>query len=55
MVRAADPSELVEQARAGSGRAVARLISLVEDDSPRLREVMAAAGAAQWVGARRSG
>ncbi len=41
MVRAADPSELVEQARAGSGRAVARLISLVEDDSPRLREVMA--------------
>ena len=41
MVRAADPSELVEQARAGSGRAVARLISLVEDDSPQLREVMA--------------
>jgi LAO/AO transport system kinase len=34
-------SELVEQARAGKARAVGRLISLVEDESPRLREVMA--------------
>jgi LAO/AO transport system kinase len=33
--------ELVEQARAGTTRAVARLISLVEDESPQLREVMA--------------
>lgn len=33
---------LVEQARAGRPRAVARLISLIENDSPRLREVMAA-------------
>jgi LAO/AO transport system kinase len=33
---------LVEQARAGSPRAVARLISLVENDHPALREVMAA-------------
>ena len=41
MARVVDPSELVEQARAGSGRAVARLISLVEGDSPQLREVMA--------------
>jgi LAO/AO transport system kinase len=35
-------SELVEQARAGQHRAVGRLISLVEDESPDLREVMAA-------------
>ena len=34
--------ELVEQARAGRTRAVARLISLVEDEAPELREVMAA-------------
>lgn len=34
--------ELVEQARAGRARAVARLISLVEDDSPELRAVSAA-------------
>jgi LAO/AO transport system kinase len=41
--RAAVPvSELVEQARAGRTRAVARLISLVEDEAPELREVMAA-------------
>jgi LAO/AO transport system kinase len=33
---------LVEAARAGQARAVARLISLVEDDSPDLREVSAA-------------
>ncbi len=35
-------SALVERARAGQARAVARLISFVEDASPRLREVMAA-------------
>ncbi len=34
--------ELVEQARAGQQRAVGRLLSLVEDESPVLREVMAA-------------
>jgi len=46
--------ELVEKARAGDARAVARLISLVEDGSPLLREVMAGlvpyAGHAQVVG-----
>src|SRR6476620_7331058 len=46
--------ELVEQAREGDSRAVARLISLVEDESPLLREVMAAlspyAGNAHIVG-----
>jgi LAO/AO transport system kinase len=36
-----DAPGLVEQARAGNPRAVARLISLVEDASPALREVMA--------------
>lgn len=35
------PAALVEAARTGSARAVARLISLVEDASPQLREVMA--------------
>ena len=39
--RAADPAELVKRARDGDPRAVARLISLVEDASPHLREVMA--------------
>ncbi|HVE73791.1 MAG TPA: methylmalonyl Co-A mutase-associated GTPase MeaB [Mycobacteriales bacterium] len=39
-VRDADVPTLVEQARAGSARAVARLISLVEDASPALREAM---------------
>lgn len=34
--------DLVERARAGQARAVARLVSLVEDESPVLREVMAA-------------
>lgn len=34
--------ELVEAARSGDARSVARLISLVEDASPLLREVMAA-------------
>ncbi|MDF3289363.1 methylmalonyl Co-A mutase-associated GTPase MeaB [Streptomyces silvisoli] len=38
----ADVPTLVEQARAGRPRAVARLISLVEGASPQLREVMAA-------------
>jgi LAO/AO transport system kinase len=40
--RAVDVPALVEAARAGAPRAVARLISLVEDDHPALREVMAA-------------
>lgn len=39
---AVDVSELVDQAREGRPRAVARLISLVEGASPQLREVMAA-------------
>ena len=47
-------SDLVEQARAGRARAVGRLISLVEDESPALREVMAAlaphAGRAHVIG-----
>jgi LAO/AO transport system kinase len=46
--------ELVSRAREGDARAVARLISWVEDDAPQLREVMAAlapyAGHAQIVG-----
>ncbi|HEX6518332.1 MAG TPA: methylmalonyl Co-A mutase-associated GTPase MeaB [Nocardioidaceae bacterium] len=48
--RRAVPSvaELVEQARNGQPRAVARLISLVEDASPLLREVMA--GLAPYTG-----
>ncbi|MDH6112839.1 LAO/AO transport system kinase [Kitasatospora sp. MAP12-15] len=37
-----DVPTLVEQARAGRPRAVARLISLVENAAPELREVMAA-------------
>ncbi|MFD7506120.1 methylmalonyl Co-A mutase-associated GTPase MeaB [Streptomyces sp. NPDC059850] len=41
----ADVPTLVEQARQGRPRAVARLISLIEGDSPRLREVMAALAA----------
>src|SRR6476660_1235871 len=40
--RPVDVPALVESARAGSPRAVARLISLVEDGHPVLREVMAA-------------
>ena len=42
MARPVDVPVLVEQARQGSPRAVARLISLVEDAHPALREVMAA-------------
>ena len=38
----ADVPALVEAAQGGNARAVARLISLVEDASPRLRDVMAA-------------
>ncbi|HYO39683.1 MAG TPA: methylmalonyl Co-A mutase-associated GTPase MeaB [Nocardioidaceae bacterium] len=40
--------DLVERARSGDARAVARLISLVEDESPLLREVMA--GLAPYTG-----
>ncbi|EWT02275.1 transporter [Intrasporangium oryzae NRRL B-24470] len=40
--RTVDVPALVASARAGSPRAVARLISLVEDGHPALREVMAA-------------
>jgi LAO/AO transport system kinase len=40
--RAESAQELVARARAGEARAVARLISLVEDESPALREVTAA-------------
>ncbi|MQA81872.1 MAG: methylmalonyl Co-A mutase-associated GTPase MeaB [Streptosporangiales bacterium] len=51
---APDVATLVEQATQGRARAVARLISLVEDDAPQLREVMAAlaphAGNAHVVG-----
>ncbi|AXT86860.1 methylmalonyl Co-A mutase-associated GTPase MeaB [Aeromicrobium sp. A1-2] len=47
-------AELVQRARAGEARAVARLISLVEDRSPQAREVSAAlipyAGSAHIVG-----
>jgi len=39
--RDADVADLVSRARAGEARAVARLISLVEDRSPSLREVSA--------------
>ena len=42
MARDGDVDELVRAAREGRPRAVARLISLVEDASPRLRDVMAA-------------
>lgn len=49
-----DVPALVDQARAGRPRAVARLISLVEDAHPALREVMAAlvphAGGAHVIG-----
>jgi LAO/AO transport system kinase len=52
--RVVDVPTLVEQARAGRPRAVARLVSLVEDASPALREVMAAlapyAGRAHVIG-----
>ncbi|RZT88033.1 LAO/AO transport system kinase [Pseudonocardia sediminis] len=54
MPAAQDPLELVARAREGQQRAVAKLISLVENASPQLREVAAAlaphAGNAQIVG-----
>ncbi|CCH34540.1 methylmalonyl Co-A mutase-associated GTPase MeaB [Actinosynnema sp. NPDC047251] len=54
MVRTVDVAELVDRAREGQPRAVARLISLVEDGSPHLREVARAlapfTGNAQVVG-----
>ncbi|WP_445258032.1 methylmalonyl Co-A mutase-associated GTPase MeaB [Nocardioides aurantiacus] len=46
-----DVPTLVEKARSGDARSVARLISLVEDASPLLREVMA--GLAPYSGAAR--
>ncbi|RBY87199.1 methylmalonyl Co-A mutase-associated GTPase MeaB [Blastococcus sp. TBT05-19] len=52
--RSVDVPELVERAREGDARSVARLISLVEDASPALREVAAAlaphTGNAQVIG-----
>ena len=48
-----DVPELVERARKGDARSVARLISLVEDASPLLREVMA--GLAPYAGSARGG
>jgi LAO/AO transport system kinase len=42
MARTQDVTELISAAREGQPRAIARLISLVEDASPQLREVMAA-------------
>ncbi|SDM98461.1 methylmalonyl Co-A mutase-associated GTPase MeaB [Allokutzneria albata] len=42
MPRSVDIGDLVSRAREGQARAVARLISLVEDASPHLREVAAA-------------
>ncbi|MGO1051758.1 methylmalonyl Co-A mutase-associated GTPase MeaB [Crossiella sp. CA198] len=54
MGRAIDVADLVERAREGQPRAVARLISLVEDASPHLRAVAAAlaphTGRAQVIG-----
>ncbi len=54
MARTVDVPTLVADARAGRPRAVARLISLVEDEHPALREVMAAlaphAGRAHVIG-----
>ncbi len=45
MSRSAPVADLVARARAGEPRAVARLISWVEDEAPALREVMAALAA----------
>lgn len=54
MARSVDVPDLVGRARRGEARAVARLISMVEDDSTHLREVAAAltpfAGRAHIVG-----
>ncbi|SBW28244.1 putative GTPase PYRAB02490 [Candidatus Protofrankia californiensis] len=52
--RSSSPADLVDAAVAGDPRAVARLISLVEDASPQLREIMTLlaprAGRAQVIG-----
>ncbi|AEH11098.1 MULTISPECIES: methylmalonyl Co-A mutase-associated GTPase MeaB [Protofrankia] len=52
--RSVAPADLVDAAVAGSPRALARLISLVEDASPQLREIMTLlaprAGRAQVIG-----
>jgi LAO/AO transport system kinase len=48
-----DVPELVEKARSGDARSVARLISLVEDASPLLRKVMA--GLAPYAGSAGGG
>ncbi|MFI9010222.1 methylmalonyl Co-A mutase-associated GTPase MeaB [Actinosynnema sp. NPDC053489] len=54
MARTVDVAELVDRAREGQARAVARLISLVEDAGPQLREVAGAlapfCGNAQVIG-----
>ncbi len=54
MARTVDVADLVERARRGQPRAVARLISLVENASPQLRPIMAAlsplAGRARIIG-----
>lgn len=42
MIRTVDVPALVEQTRAGMPRAIGRMISLVDDQHPALREVMAA-------------
>jgi LAO/AO transport system kinase len=42
LARQVDVADLVDRAREGQARAVARLISLVEDNAPQLREVAAA-------------
>ena len=42
MARTADVDDLVARARKGEPRALARLISLIENASPQLRKVMAA-------------
>ncbi|HEV2450898.1 MAG TPA: methylmalonyl Co-A mutase-associated GTPase MeaB [Streptosporangiaceae bacterium] len=51
---AGDPGRLIERARRGDTRALARLISLVEDGAPQLRQVMRAlvplAGGARVIG-----
>lgn len=53
-MRDVDVAELIDRAREGQPRAIGRLISMVEDASPRLREVAAAlapfAGRARVIG-----
>src|SRR5437588_10550560 len=53
-MKTADVGDLVARAREGRPRALARLISLIENASPQLREVMAAlsplAGRARIIG-----